>query len=1110
MQNNKNHLKLLNTSLLPKTTISIYPYESNSIKYALGSYIIVHNLNTNQKQIYKINIPLSNKILLIECLNEFNFIIISLDKNLIPQLNVFSTNLKKDIYTIGIQMKNKIYITNIFIDKFRHNLYLILISSVEKNYLFYFHTNTNNNLYELNFITELNLQSEVIEFKCFYNDNYAICLTRNSLIYYEVNLQKRNLISLFKNIKFNFVLSANKLILSNSNHGLIGFISSKGDCLIYNKKGNKIKKISPVEKSDFFENCQFFDNFLCLQSTNGNIFIDDLYDFKIKYYIEYSNIIQNIKNKYLINQNFDEENTLLYQNKKIEVLYFKAKENQIILKIENYCIILSSITALINNYEYNNTDKQEFLCLFNPCNTINNILFIYNINPTPNNKHDNVIYLFSETIIIEKYYDYNLNTINNNYMDLTKILQSTHSKHFITSMKISENNNFLFFGDNKGILYAYQNNKYKKYYLNQKSPIISILQSIDNNLMYIGFETGMQVIYDISYDKNFKYFIQLTGNFLSNSEIDFRKNNNNIICYGYFFITKKNCILYLNEKNEIKCSLIDDINESKNSRIQVLYEIKYENKIIDIKTHKSEEYIFVLTNDNRITINELTQGKIISVIDFNSILENIYNIEIDINGLYLSLICDFINKTKKTNRSDIIIIEINSGLIKNYIKGIYPMLKVKFDYNGRYIIACGLNGELFIWKNKSEVNQKIFELVHDNKNGEEMWGYYNIKYHGYNDIKSLNEDNHDIIEEISMDEKNDVIYQHFNNICRENIVENNNNNSVINSRQRHLSFNKNNVNMDLSALKNNNRKTQRIVSEKNKMFNSSKINRKSQSTQSNNFINSYDMSLNQKNLQNTINFNPKNKYSSFRQNNSYYPNISLKKLNNFQNFHSQNSSICKLLASSNYRNKLDNILNLESKIISESSALKSDKRRMINISKAINKLKMKGGFSVDNSSSRRSSNLPNISKDLIVINNKKFNSNNSKVIFDKYNNKYKEPDDIDEYVVMDEIFNDEKIKTNEINYKENTSINEIENSKIFSSRISNSSKIKNNFVINNKNPINIPQFLEDNKNNNDKNNNESNSFKEFENEQPSSIGDQISYLNENIENFEKRNMMNLK
>ena len=481
MSNNKNQLLLINTSLLPKTTISIYPYESNSIKYVLGSYIIIHNLNTNQKKIHQTNISLLNKILLVECLNEFNFVIISLNNYLLPQLNIFCTNLNKDIYSIDIQMKNKIHITNIFIDKFRHNLYLILISSIEKNYLYYFHSNPNNNLYELNFIAELNSQSEIVEFKCFYNDNYAICLTRNSLIYYEVNLEKKNIISLFKNIKFNFVLSVRELSLSNFNRGLIGFISTKGDCLVFNKKGNKIKKISPVEKSDFFENCQFFDNFLCLQSANGNIIIDDLYDFKIKYYIEYSNIIQNIKNKYLINQNFDEENTLLYQNKKIEVLYFKAKENQIILKIENYCIILSSITALINKYENNNTNKQQFFCLFNPCNAINNILFIYNINPTPNNKHDNVIYLFSETLIIEKYYNYNSNNINNNYMDLTKILQGTNSKHYITSMKISENNNFLFFGDNKGILYAYQNNKYKKYYLNQKSPIISILQSIDNN-----------------------------------------------------------------------------------------------------------------------------------------------------------------------------------------------------------------------------------------------------------------------------------------------------------------------------------------------------------------------------------------------------------------------------------------------------------------------------------------------------------------------------------------------------------------------------------------------------------------------------------------------------
>ena len=1101
MSNNKNQLLLINTSLLPKTTISIYPYESNSIKYVLGSYIIIHNLNTNQKKIYQTNISLLNKILLVECLNEFNFVIISLNNYLLPQLNIFCTNLNKDIYSIDIQMKNKIHITNIFIDKFRHNLYLILISSIEKNYLYYFHSNTNNNIYELNFIDELNLQSEIVEFKCFYNDNYAICLTRNSLIYYEVNLEKKNIISLFKNIKFNFVLSVRELSLSNFNHGLIGFISTKGDCLVFNKKGNKIKKISPVEKSDFFENCQFFDNFLCLQSANGNIIIDDLYDFKIKYYIEYSNIIQCLKRKYLINQNFDEENNL-YQNKKVEVLYFREKENKIILKIENYCIILSSITDLINKYENNNTNKQQFFCLFNPCNAINNILFIYNINPTPNNKHDNVIYLFSETLIIEKYYDYNSNTINNNYMDLTKILQGTRSNHFITSMKISENNNFLFFGDNKGIIYAYQNNKYKKYYLNQKSPIISILQSIDYSLMYIGFENGMQVIYDINYDKNFKYFIQLTGNFLSNSEIDLRKQNNNIICYGYFFVTKKNCILYLSDKNEIKCSLIDEINEYNNSRIQVLFEIKYENLIIDIKMHKTEESIFVLTNNNRITINELTQGRILSIIDFNSILENIYNFEIDINGLYLSLICDFINKSKNTNRSDIIIIEIKSGLIKNYFKGIYPILKAKFDYNGRYIIACGLNGELFIWKNKSEINQKILDRINDNNNGEVLWEYYNIQHHGYNDITSLNKGNDNIIEEISKNENNDVIYQHVNSLCNKNIVEGNYN-SEINFSKRHFNFNKNNFSMNLLTLKNDNRKSYRIINEKNKMFNNIKTNKKSHSMRPTNYINSYDISLNSKDFTNTSNFNPKNKFSSFRKYNSYYPNISLKKSNNFQNFHSQNTTIYKLLPSSNY--EFDNIFNINPKIISDSSTLKNNERRINNISKAINNLKFKDRSSIDSSFSRRNSDLPNISKNLIVINNRKIKMNDSDVTFEEYNNKYKEPDDIDKDVDKEESDNYEKTVISEITYKENNSINDLENSKISNSRILDASRINNNnFFINNKKSKNVTQLFKENKNN------ENFLFKELENEQSSSIGDQISYLDENIENFEKRNTFNLK
>ena len=76
----------------------------------------------------------------------------------------------------------------------------------------------------------------------------------------------------------------------------------------------------------------------------------------------------------------------------------------------------------------------------------------------------------------------------------------------------------------------------------------------------------------------------------------------------------------------------------------------------------------------------------------------IYNIEIDISVLYLSFFCDFKNSPININKSNIAIFEINSGIIKNYIKETNnPIIKTKFDYYGRYLISFGEKGEIFIW-----------------------------------------------------------------------------------------------------------------------------------------------------------------------------------------------------------------------------------------------------------------------------------------------------------------------------------------------------------------------------------------------------------------------------
>ena len=277
LNQNKNHkLELINSTLLPKWYNCIYSSDKNTLIYTLSSNIIIYNLSDDSKKIIsdKDKSAISN----IKYLDKEKNIFIKINKRQYPVLSIFSLDGSKEyIYSKIIPVEEGFNISNIFIDRFRYNLFFILLSGINRNILYFFHltniTNISNNKYSLIPIGKLQkLDLEVTDFKCFYNDDLLICTTRNSIIYYKINLQNQTC-SLYKNIPCHFSIKSRTLKIDRKN-GFISFLSLKGECLIYDKEGNFINNIKcPLNNNEYF-NFNIFSDFndsLCLVTNKGNI-----------------------------------------------------------------------------------------------------------------------------------------------------------------------------------------------------------------------------------------------------------------------------------------------------------------------------------------------------------------------------------------------------------------------------------------------------------------------------------------------------------------------------------------------------------------------------------------------------------------------------------------------------------------------------------------------------------------------------------------------------------------------------------------------------------------------------------------------------------------------
>ena len=349
-QRSTTNLKLLNSSIIPKFNTCIFSSKENNLIYSISSNIFIHNIKNDSKRI--INIKDKNKIIKMKYLDEDKNYLLTISKNKFPKINILSLNLNEKniittyIYSKAIPIESNFFPSNIFIDRFRYNLFLIILTSIDKNILYFFHlTNINRNVYDIIPFGKLqNLELEIIDLKCFYNDSLIICITRNSIIYYKLDLEKK-ICQFCNNIKFKFKILPSLQIDRKNN--LISVLSSSGECLIYDKEGNNISNIKcPVHKENFvfllFSN---FNNSLCLSTNNGNIFIykidyyNNTYVFKVKNYIKYSFINKIIKKKYEYNhslnniyKNINPDNN---KNNKSEIIFYNEKNDLIIFTLNN-------------------------------------------------------------------------------------------------------------------------------------------------------------------------------------------------------------------------------------------------------------------------------------------------------------------------------------------------------------------------------------------------------------------------------------------------------------------------------------------------------------------------------------------------------------------------------------------------------------------------------------------------------------------------------------------------------------------------------------------------------------------------------------------------------
>ena len=743
------HLQLLDVQGIPlsqnniQTKKIIFSHKDKSLIYNLGSNIVSYNLSKNLKTFLQY---FSADILSIKYVqDDLNILVIISDDKPFPILSIWKFPSFQGIFSQELIFNNNFRFENVYIEQLNtYTLIILIMNKTETEHYLYVLNILNDFKFEINFFGKIkNILPKIIDFGCFFRNNEIVFLMKHNLQIYSLDLYKAQN-TLKKNINFSFKLKSNSLDICKIMN-FLAILTEKGNCLIYDNNGNNTSNIIPIGQ-EMFVSSQFCEKNLCLSTTKGNIYIYNIFGFILKYMINGVDILSfkkfSLINNINSNNNFSAEDQIIIKSSVDE------KNDQLFCLFQNNSFLFLSINQLLDNTKFRYNIKSEnlnsiSLYSFNHSNKIFDICLksYNNQNNSRNKQKENSFYTCAQDNKLILYnIDQSEDKIKNLYYDLKDILSlskaTNNSSHYITTMQLHPiYSHKLFLGDNKGFLYKiYLNteliNEYKKFNIDSFS-IIYLSFSSNGLLLFIGLETGKQLIYKMN--KSFECILKLTEHYLTYDEIIFRKNNNHIISYGYFFSNKnhRHCLLY--KKNNYILEY-DKLFKSERGPLVVkkkILDIIFNYPILDIVMHKSENYVIILDERRQILINNINENKITAIIDLSSQVNYIYNIQIDASGLYLSVICDIkLHGNKKTikNKNDLLIIEISSSKLKNFIIQNSPMSKAVFDNDGKYLIIGGESGEISLWRLPGEISSNIKSLLGEINNNEDFWDNYEIKY----------------------------------------------------------------------------------------------------------------------------------------------------------------------------------------------------------------------------------------------------------------------------------------------------------------------------------------------------------------------------------------------
>ena len=725
----------------------IFAHKEKSLIYSLGSNIIYYNLKKDSKTFLQY---FSSDIALFKFIDTSENILLAITKSSFPILSIWQIPSFIGIFSEEIITQDNFKVGDIFFEQINPITYLILITSKSNN--------SDNFLYSLNLLKngKFNLilfgklkyiVTKINGFNIFYNSNDIIFLMNHNIQYYTIDLKNEKCL-LKKNINFSFKLKENSLRISKL-YNILSVLTSKGNCLIYDKNGNTKTTISPLGQ-ECFSSSEYSDNSLCLGTTHGNIYVYNIYGFQLKYMLNF-NDISTIKNLSLINKNSIKYNNNInnkyISNNEIIFISLNEKLDQIFVIFNENSFALISIKQLLNKAKYNYDLKlirinSTIVYSFNQSNKILDIC----MNPIEHNYKYNEIIFYTcsqDNKLIKYYLDQKTDKLQNQYYDLTHIIsfskQNNLSKNYLTVLQLHPVfNHKLFAGDKKGFLYIINlhinsnddNLKYRKYNIGNFA-IILLNFSKSGNLLCIGFETGYKLIYKTN--KIFECVLNLNEHYLKFEDIEFRKSNNHLLTFFTFLNSKRNrhCIIFTKNHNIIEYAKLFKTENGLALKRKKIMSMTIKNTILGLCIHKSENYVIILNEKKQIIINNIIEKKTTALIDLNAQIRKIYNIQIDFSGLYLIAICDMNKKNKNQNdisKNDLIIIEINSSKVKNYIIHSSPISKATFDELGKYIIIGGELGDISLWRLTGEISSTIKNFLGEVKNDVYFWDKFEIKY----------------------------------------------------------------------------------------------------------------------------------------------------------------------------------------------------------------------------------------------------------------------------------------------------------------------------------------------------------------------------------------------